>query len=227
MLTISSLHDLNRSLDNCGGCTTLQRNHRHVPGGGCIEQPDVMLVFINPTVHNITAHADWPGTRFPFAGKPKLWRILAEAGYVDPELPEQFARLGPTPELVDVLIEETRLRRLYLTNAVKCVDDGSNLPSTARVAMGWPILQREIDLVQPRHIIAFGLIPFRQLTGTQVRLADVLWDARQGRLAPYQSRPIDGRTYPVFPCYFPTGRGNPVGAARILHALRPIVLGQA
>ncbi len=182
-----------------------------------------MLVFINPTVGNMTAHADWPGRRFPFAGKPKLWQILAEAGWVRADLPDEFARFGPTPALVECLADEARRRGLYLTNAVKCVDLGSNLPAQARVAQGWSILAHEIALVRPRHIVAFGQIPFRQLTAAAIRLSDVLWEAEHGVLRSYPSHPIDGQAYPVFPCYFPTGRGNPVAAARILRTLRPIV----
>jgi hypothetical protein len=211
---------LNARLDECVSCATLARGYRHVPGGGWTDQPELMLVFINPTVRNITAHADWPGPRFPFAGKPKLWHILAEAGLISADTPQQMAQLGHTPPMVEGLIAAAREARLYLTNAVKCVDDGSNLPAAERVAAGWPLLQREIGLVRPRLIVALGLIPFGVLTGLSVRLADQLWDAEQGRINFYPSRPIDGRSYPVFPCYFPTGRGNPVGATRMLTALR-------
>lgn len=179
-----------------------------------------MLVFINPTFRNISAHADWPGSRFPFAGKPKLWHILAEVGFVDRELPATIAQLGPTPGMVELLVAEATRRRLYLTNAVKCVDDGSNLPAAARVAAALPQLQREIAIVQPRRIVTFGLIPFRALTGRDIRLADHLWDAQHGRIAFYPSQPIEGRSYPVFPCYFPTGRGNPVAATTLLAALQ-------
>ena len=214
------LAELNERLDRCASCTTLARNFRHVPGGGCWDRPEVMFVFINPTVRNISAHADWPGIRFPFAGKPKLWHILAEAGLISADVPQQMALLGHTPPMVEGLIAAAREARLYLTNAVKCVDDGSNLPAADRVAAGWPLLQHEIALVRPRLIVALGLIPFGALTGLSVRLADQLWDAEQGQINLYPSRPIEGRSYPVYPCYFPTGRGNPVGATRMLTALR-------
>lgn len=210
---------LNAGLDSCTRCATVARGYRHVPGGGAADQPELMLVFINPTVRNISAHADWPGPRFPFAGKPKLWQILAEAGFVSTDLPQQIAQLGPTPPMVERLVAATRQARLYLTNAVKCVDDGSNLPTAERVAVSWPLLQTEIALVQPRLIVTLGLIPFRALTGLSVRLADQLWDAEHGQINLYPSQPITGRSYPVFPCYFPTGRGNPVAAARMLTAL--------
>jgi hypothetical protein len=220
MLKQAALTELNAHLDHCTHCTTVARNLRHMPGGGCDFQPDLMLVFINPTVRNITAHADWDGVRFPFASKPKLWQILAETGWISSDLPERMAALGPTPAMVDRLVTETRECKLYLTNAVKCVDGGSNLPAPARVAVAWSILQAEIALVQPRYIVAFGLIPFRLLTGHNVRLADELWQAQQGYPAFYPSHSIVGQTYSVFPCYFPTGRGNPVAASRMLRALR-------
>lgn len=220
MVNQSRLAVLNAQLDECTACATSSRGYRHVPGGGCSFQPKLMLVFINPTVRNMTAHASWPGPRFPFAGKPKLWEILATAGFVRPNLPQRMAELGRTPEMVEMLMDETRRQGLYITNAVKCVDDGSNLPTAARVAAGWPLLQAEIALVQPRYIVAFGLIPFRALTGCNIRLADQLWEAQQGRCEFFSSHTIDGQTYPVFPCYFPTGRGNPVAATKLLIALQ-------
>jgi hypothetical protein len=212
-------------LDACTACETVARGFRHVPGGGCVDRPDLMLVFINPTVRNITAHAAWEGPRFPFAGKPKLWHILAEAGWVGADLPQRMAELGPTPPMVELLIAESQQRRLYLTNAVKCVHDGSNLPVAARVQANWPLLQGEIARVQPRAIVAMGLIPFGVLTGGTVRLADELWHAQQNNYHAYPSHLIDGQRYPVYPCYFPTGRGNPVAALRMLAALRQTLKG--
>jgi uracil-DNA glycosylase len=219
MVNESRLAALNARLDECTACATVSRNYRHVPGGGSL-RPELMLIFINPTIRNITAHASWDGPRFPFAGKPRLWEILATAGFVSADLPQRIAELGRTPEMVELLIDETRRQGLYVTNAVKCVDDGSNLPTAARVAAGWPLLQAEIALVQPRLIVTFGLIPFRALTGVNIRLSDYLWDAQQGRCTFFPSHAIDGQRYPVFPCYFPTGRGNPVAATTMLIALR-------
>jgi len=215
---MTTLHELYNELDRCQACQTVARGYRHVPGGGCEHEPELMLVFINPTVHNVSAHGEWPGTRFPFAGKPKLWSILAAAGIVGAELPDEMLALGPTPQMVERLIDEARRRSVYLTNLVKCVDDGSNLPSPERIAAALSLLQREIDLVRPRTIVAFGHLPFRALTGRSIRLADELWNAEHGDIALYPSLPIGGRSYPVFPCYFPTGRGNPVAATRMLRA---------
>jgi hypothetical protein len=179
-----------------------------------------MLVFIHPTPRNPTAHASWPGPRFPMAGKGPFWTVLARAGLVSPDLPDRLAALGPTPAMVELLRTETRNRGLYLTNAVKCVDGGSLVPAPARLEAGWAVLRAEVELVRPRLIVACGLMPFRMLTGHGVRLSDELWRARNGGYAPYESRPIAGATYPVYPCYFPTGRGNPSGAAELLAAVR-------
>jgi uracil-DNA glycosylase len=214
------LRALFAELDTCDRCATVARGYRHVPGGGCVDQPRLMLVFINPTVRNLSARADWPGPAFPFAGKPRLWHILADAGLVSRDLPAQIAALGPTPAMVERLMDETQRSGLYLTNAVKCVDDGANLPAAERVAASWPLLAEEIAIVRPRYIVALGQVPFRALTGFTTRLADHLWAAHHGQLSPFPSRPIDGRSYPVLACYFPTGRGNPVAATQILRAIQ-------
>ncbi len=183
-----------------------------------------MLVFINPTPRNITAHAGWDGIRFPMAGKGPFWRILARAGLVSPNLPERLATLEPTPEMIELLREETSSCGLYLTNAVKCVDGGSLVPAGERLEVGWSVLQAEIALVRPQRIVACGLMPFRMLTGHDVRLADELWRARNGSYLPYESRLIGDTAYPVYPCYFPTGRGNPSGAAELLKAIQEQLL---
>ena len=90
------LRALFAGLATCDRCATVARGYRHVPGGGCVDRPRLMLVFINPTVRNISARADWPGPSFPFAGKPGLWHILADAGLVSPDLPAQIAAFGMT-----------------------------------------------------------------------------------------------------------------------------------
>lgn len=211
---------LNATLDDCARCATHALGLRHIPGGGRIDRPPLMLLFINPTVRNITTAPDWPGPRFPFAGRPRLWGILADAGLIDRGTLDRAAALGPIPAMVELLAAEARRAGLYLTNAVKCVDYGSNLPAAGRVRESWPFLEQEIALVRPRLIVAFGLIPFHALTGRAVRLADRLWEVEQGRVHFSASRAIDGATYPVYPCYFPTGRGNPVAATRMLRALK-------
>lgn len=214
------LHQLYASLDDCGACTTVAYNFRHVPGGGCADRAEWMLVLINPTPRNPTAHADWEVPRFPMAAKGRFWRLLAEAGLVSPDLPQRLELLGPTPQMVEQLVTETQHHGLYLTNAVKCVDGGSNVPRAARLERGWRILQAEIAAVRPQRIVAFGLLPFGMLTGHTIRLTDELWKARNGYYTPYNSHVIAGASYPVYPCYFPTGRGNPAGAREMLTLLQ-------
>ena len=219
-MTTQALYQLFASLDRCAICTTEAYGYRHVHGGGREEEPELMLVLIHPTPGNPTARADWPGPSFPMAAGINFWRVLRDAGLVAPDLPERLAELHPHPDAVELLLGEARRRGLYLTNAIKCVDGGSLVPPAARLAAGWEVLRGEIALARPRRIVALGLLPFRMLTGREVRLADELWRARNGCYTPHDSHPVEGRTYPVYPCYFPTGRGNPSGAREMLAALR-------
>lgn len=211
---------LHATLDDCPCCATVAYGYRHVPGGGCVNEPRLMLVLIHPTPRNVTAHAGWDCRRFPMAGKTRFWRILAAAGLVPPTLPEQLDALGPTPAAVEMLAKQARRCGLYLAHAVKCVDGGSTVPAARSLAHGWGILRQEIEIVQPRAVVALGLMPFHMLTGRTVRLSDELWRARHGASLSYPSHPVAGREYPVYPCYFPTGRGNPAAATEMLRLLR-------
>ncbi len=218
--TAVDLGALSARLDDCRACTTVEYGYRHMPGAGCGNRPEFMLVLIHPTPRNPTTVASWDGPRTPMAAAPQFWRVLAAAGLVDPELPGQLAAEGPTQAMVRSLIAEAERRKLYITNAVKCVDGASNVPAARRLELGWSVLREEIALVRPACIVACGLMPFRILTGREIRLSDELWRAQHGSYAAYDSRAVNGDTCPVYPCYFPTGRGNPVASTAMLKLLR-------
>lgn len=219
-LTAADLGALNARLDGCRACTTVEYGYRHMPGAGCGDVPELMLVLIHPTPRNPTTVASWDGPRTPMAAAPQFWRVLAAAGLVDPDLPGQLAAEGPTLTMVRSLVAEAERRKLYITNAVKCVDGGSNVPAARRLELGWSVLHEEIALTRPRRIVACGLMPFRMLTGREIRLSDELWRAEHGSYTAYDCHAVKGKVYPVYPCYFPTGRGNPVAATAMLKLLR-------
>jgi uracil-DNA glycosylase len=79
------------------------------------------------------------------------------------------------------------------------------------------LLWREIELVRPRRIVAFGILPFRHLTGRAIRL-DHYFSLMERRGSIEYVPALRGR-WPVAPCYFPVGRGNPRRATFILRLL--------
>ncbi len=62
--------------------------------------------------------------------------------------------------------------------------------------------------MRSRAIIAIGLIPFEAIAGKKIKLKE-----SSGKLF---SVDISGKKYPIYPCYFPVGRGNPKKAEETL-----------
>lgn len=71
--------------------------------------------------------------------------------------------------------------------------------------------------MRPQAVVTFGGLPYRAVTGESVHLAQVLEDVRRGQqVVPCRQRDLG---FPVYPCYFPIGRGRPSAAVEILRAL--------
>jgi uracil-DNA glycosylase family 4 len=107
-------------------------------------------------------------------------------------------------------------RRMYLTNLVKWTGSDAALPDSKKVKLFLPVLEREIEIVKPRRIVTFGLMPFESLTGIKIRLSDYFKKAiKTGRLKTYDIN-INGFKARIIPSYFPVGRGNPRRAVELL-----------
>lgn len=181
-----------------------------------------MLVLMNPTARNRTAHPDYQGTRLPFAGIKAFWKVLVEADLLPQSLLEDFADRDWNEERTRRVIATLNQEKLYVTNLVKCVSARAADPGAAEINYGLSVLQREIELVQPRYIVAFGLLVFRAITGQTLKLGDYLARLESGETgleSRYYSIALNEINYPVFPCYFPTGRGNSRAATACLRLL--------
>jgi uracil-DNA glycosylase family 4 len=78
--------------------------------------------------------------------------------------------------------------RFYLTSLTKCFPgparsgQGDRPPSSAEIALCWPHLDRELDLVQPEVIITLGRLAATRFVGRQP-LSDLVGKVFQSRVA--------------------------------------------
>lgn len=81
--------------------------------------------------------------------------------------------VGPAGELLTRIIQAIDLTReeVYIANIVKCRPPENRDPQPDEVATCRPYLERQIDLVQPRVIVALGRIAAQSLLGTGDSLA--------------------------------------------------------
>ena len=66
-----------------------------VYGGGKDNNPDLCLVFMNPTAKNIATSKDWKGIRCQWLGTKQVWKFLTEVGLFDKDLNNQIQNMKP------------------------------------------------------------------------------------------------------------------------------------
>ena len=87
------------------------------------------------------------------------------------------------------------------------------------------MLFKEIEIVNPKLIVALGQIPFRAITNQNIKLSEFYKrQKKSSNLILFDSRQINGRTYKVFPCYFPVGRGRRKEAIELLGILNNSIM---
>ncbi|MEK6841443.1 MAG: uracil-DNA glycosylase family protein [Nanoarchaeota archaeon] len=206
-------------------------NEKHFPenklmpilGDGKKNHPKIMFVFINPTFRNISSNKNWKGPRFPFIGTKQIWRIFHRAGLLNDELINRINKdsnwsLAFTNEVLKFLIK----KEFYFTNLVKWTGLDATLPESEKIKLFLPILEKEIEIVQPKYIVAFGLMPFYSLTKQKIKLLDYYHDVvKNGNLKSYNLS-VSLTHSKVIPCYFPTGRGNPKRAVELLQLVKKL-----
>jgi DNA polymerase len=217
---MSHLTELWNLVDHCEDCAKSSNGLQHILGGGQENNPKVMFVFINPTHRNITSAPEYKGSRFPFVGTKEVWKVFFNAGLFPIELMEQINRNEWNPKLIDSVLNFLNKSGFYFTDVSKCCNHNAELPSSEKIKKGEKTLLEEISIVRPKLIIAFGLIPTKVLTNKNIKLGTFLEEIRKGKDVVIQSKVIFGRKYPVIPCYFPVGRGNPGKAVEILKYIR-------
>lgn len=106
-------------------------------------------------------------------GDPKAsWLFIGEApGSEEDRRGEPF--VGRAGRLLDNMLAALGLRRgedVYIANVLKCRPPGNRDPLTAEAAACRPFLDRQIDLIEPRVIVALGRVAAQSLLGSDAPL---------------------------------------------------------
>jgi uracil-DNA glycosylase family 4 len=100
------------------------------------------------------------------------WLIVGEApGAEEDRRGEPF--VGAAGQLLDAMLQAIGLargRNVYIANILKSRPPGNRDPAPAEVAACLPYLERQIELLRPRLILAVGRIAMQNLLGTDSSL---------------------------------------------------------
>lgn len=127
--------------------------------GGCLENPDVCFVFMNPTARNITSQKTWKGIKSPWVGTKNVWNLFNQLGLIDDEIYSRIRSIRGidwTYEFAEEVYAQVAKNRFYITNLAKCTQiDARPLPDSVYEDY-LNLFFEEMEIVKPKVIILFG-----------------------------------------------------------------------
>lgn len=144
--------------------------------GGCLENPDVCFVFMNPTARNITSSKEWKGIKSPWVGTKNVWNLFNQLGVIDDEIYEKIKSIKGsewTYEFAEEVYEQVRKNKFYITNLAKCTQvDARALPDSVFHDY-LKLFMKEMEIVNPKVIILFGNQVSSVVLGEKISVSQV------------------------------------------------------
>jgi DNA polymerase len=123
------------------------------------------------------------------------WMLIGEApGAEEDRLGDPF--VGQAGKLLDNMLAAINLSRrknVYIANVLKCRPPGNRNPTPAEVAQCSPHLLQQIELIQPKLILAMGRFAAQTLLETGASIASL-----RGRVHRYAGVPLIVTYHPAY-----------------------------
>lgn len=166
------------------------REHQPVDGLGWTELRDVARSCVSCGLCRQRKQAV-----FGVGSETAPWLFIGEGpGADEDEQGEPF--VGQAGKLLDSMLAAIGIRRgreVYIANVVKCRPPGNRTPSAEEMAACAPFLDRQIELLGPRLIVALGKSAAIRLLGTEASLASL-----RGRVHDYRGTPLVVTYHPAY-----------------------------
>lgn len=123
------------------------------------------------------------------------WLFIGEGpGAEEDERGDPF--VGQAGKLLDSMLAAigiARGREVYIANVVKCRPPGNRTPTPEEAAACAPYLDRQIELVKPKLLVALGKSAAQRLLATDASLASL-----RGRVHRYKDTPVVVTYHPAY-----------------------------
>jgi len=123
------------------------------------------------------------------------WLFVGEGPGADEDAQgEPF--VGQAGKLLDNMLMAIKLKRgkdVYIGNIVKCRPPGNRTPEPDEIGQCLPYLQRQIELIQPKLIVALGKVASNALLGRDATLSSL-----RGRVHDYSGIPLIVTFHPAY-----------------------------
>jgi DNA polymerase len=161
-------------------------------------QPQGTWIELKQAVPACTAcglHKSRTQTVFGVGDEQADWLLVGEApGAEEDRLGDPF--VGQAGKLLDSMLAAIGLARddnVYICNVLKCRPPGNRNPEPDEVAKCTPFLLRQIELIQPKLIVAMGRFAAQTLLNTDASIASL-----RGRVHQYAGRPLIVTYHPAY-----------------------------
>ena len=140
-------------------------------------------------------HAKRNKTVFGVGDENADWMFIGEGPGADEDaLGDPF--VGQAGKLLDNMLAAIELKRgdnVYIANVVKCRPPGNRNPEPAEALSCEPFLQRQIELLKPRLIVALGRVAAVNLLARDASVASM-----RGRVLEYNGTPLIVTYHPAY-----------------------------
>ncbi|WP_321791378.1 uracil-DNA glycosylase [Caballeronia sp. J97] len=134
-------------------------------------------------------------TVFGVGDREADWMLIGEApGENEDKQGEPF--VGQAGKLLDNMLRALSLSResnVYIANVIKCRPPGNRNPELDEVARCEPYLQRQVELVKPKVIVAMGRFAAQSLLKNEASIASM-----RGRVHAYRGVPVIVTYHPAY-----------------------------
>ena len=127
--------------------------------GGCLVNPDICFVFMNPTGRNIASLKSWKGPKSPWIGTKNIWSLFYDLNVIDENIYSEIRiKKGSdwTEDFAKLVYKNVADHKIFITNLGKCTQIDAR-PLKDDVFLNYlNLLEKEIEIVNPKVIILFG-----------------------------------------------------------------------
>ena len=170
--------------------------------GGCINNPDICFVFMNPTGRNIASNKDWKGIKSPLIGTKNIWNLFYKLGLLDEDIYNKIRNIKGsewTVEFASKVYENVEKHKYFITNLGKCTQlDARELPNEVYIEY-LHLLEKEIEIINPKVIILFG----NQVSSIVLNEKISVSQCRKKLF----NKEINGKIYKCYSVFYPVGNG--------------------
>jgi uracil-DNA glycosylase family 4 len=132
---------------------------------------------------------------FGVGAETATWLFVGEGpGADEDEQGDPF--VGQAGRLLDAMLAAIGCRRgreVYIANVVKCRPPGNRTPTADEALACAPFLDRQIELIAPKLIVALGKTAALRLLGTEASLSSM-----RGRVHRYRDTPVVVTYHPAY-----------------------------